>query len=466
MSEAFHTYEQELKHKFQQTKLPRIQLQVRVLEVYNERTAQKNKSVFRKRLLAAGYSIVAVILLFGALSSFPASAEQLRKIPILGKIFKGNIFSFAGDSGIVNSKNSGLSSLLNKEASDNGVTIRLQDVIYDGARLSIGYEINSEQLDNLMFLGNVSIKINGVSKPGATLEAKPHRINANQSVGIMTLDIDQLGVEDSFDLELKIGEVTGPKNDNSAKPNQIVGDWSFKSSIANKALEKSQYKTLADGYMAKSKDGQFQLTSYLFTPVTTMLNFEFVGDTSWLLFQLKDERGMLIDYLDSRFSTGKDGISRGTVRFAPLTDGTKEVYVTPYTLLAHKTESKKVTSKLTNEFPIVLSQGEVGEVIVKNVLFMNDKTLIYYEVKGKVPYKQYASLWLETADGQMIISDNGERTRVNDTSYDYILEYPPLDPLQPYVLGTMTQTDIKLLDELTVKLELENKSKKTTPAKH
>ncbi|MNI45097.1 hypothetical protein D3C73_995040 [compost metagenome] len=186
-----------------------------------------------------------------------------------------------------------------------------------------------------------------------------------------------------------------------------------------------------------------------------MLNFEFVGDTEWLLFQLKDERGMQINYLDLRFSTDKDGISRGTVRFAPLTSGTKEVYVTPYTLLAHKNEIKKVTSKLTTEFPIVLSQGEVGEVIVKNVVFLNDKTLIYYEVKGKVPYMQYASLWMETADGQMIISDSGERTRISDTSYDYILEYPPLDSLQPYVLGTMTQTDIKLMDELTVKLELE-----------
>ena len=186
-----------------------------------------------------------------------------------------------------------------------------------------------------------------------------------------------------------------------------------------------------------------------------MLNFEFVGDTNGLRFQLKDERGMLIEYLDSRLSTDKDGISRGTVRFAPLTSGTKEVDVTPYILLANPNEIKEVTSKLTNEFPIVLSQGEVGEAIVKNVVFQDDKTLIYYEVKGKAPYMQYASLWLETADGQMIISDNGKRTRISDTSYDYILEYPPLDPQQPYVLGTMTQTDIKLLDELTVKLELE-----------
>lgn len=458
MSEAFHTFERELKDKFQETKLPRIQLQARVLEIHDERTTSKiNKSVLGRRLLAPGYSIIAIILLFGALSSFPASAEQLRKIPIVGKIFQGNIFSFAGDSGIVNSKNAGLASLFNEEASDNGITIKLQDVVYDGARLSIGYEIHSEQPNNLMFLDHVSLKINGVTIPRVTIATKPHRINAHQSVGIMTLDMDhdQTGMDGSFDLELKIGEVTGPKDDNSAQQNRVIGEWSFKSLITNYALENSEYKTLADGHMAKSKDGQFQLTSYLFTPVTTMLNFEFIGDTDWLLFQLKDERGMLIEYLDSRFSTDANGISRGTVRFAPLPNDTNEVYVTPYTLLANQNESRKVTSALTNDFPIVLSQGEVGEVIVKNVVFSNDKTLIYYEVRGRDPYKQYASLWLETGDGQMIIADNGERMRVSDTSYDYILEYPPLDSMQTYVLGTMTQTDIKLLDELTVKVELE-----------
>ncbi|RAU92377.1 DUF4179 domain-containing protein [Paenibacillus sp. YN15] len=458
MNEASHAYEQELKQQFQETQLPRIQLQVRVLEAHDERTTQKiNKPVFGRRLLAASCSIIAVILLFGALSSFPASAEKLRRIPIMGRIFKGDIFSFAGDSGIVSSKSGGLSSPYNKMVSDNGVAITLQDVIYDGARLSIGYEIHSEQTENIIFLGKVSIKINGVSKPGAAFSTKPHRLNANQAVGIMTLDIDEPGAEDSFELELNIGEVTGPKdeNGNSAKQNRVAGDWSFKLSVANKTLKDSQHRALADGYGAESRDGRFQLTGYLLTPVTTKLEFEFAGDTDWLLFQLKDERGMIINYLDSQWTIGKDGVSRGTVRFAPLASGAKEVYVTPYRLLAHKQESQKVTSPLTKNFPIVLSQGEVGEVIVNNVVFKNDQTLIYYEVKGKAPHTQSASLWLETADGQMIITDSGERTRISDTSYAYILEYPPLDPSQSYVLGTMTQTDIKLLDELTIKLELE-----------
>jgi len=131
------------------------------------------------------------------------------------------------------------------------------------------------------------------------------------------------------------------------------------------------------------------------------------------------------------------------------------VEVTPYNLLVGKKDTEKaVTAKLTTDYPIVLSQGEVGAIVVQNVEFMQDKTLIHYEVKGKNPYSQYASLWLETPDGQRFISDNGKRTRVSDTSYEYILEYPALDASQPYFLGTMPQTDLELQEKLAVSFEI------------
>ena len=53
---------------------------------------------------------------------------------------------------------------------------------------------------------------------------------------------------------------------------------------------------------------------------------------------------------------------------------------------------------------------------------MEDQTLIYYEVKGKAPLTQYGSLWMETADGQLIISDFGVRKRLSAASYDYVLK--------------------------------------------
>ena len=463
MSEAFHTDEHELQLLFNETKLPPIRLEERVLEKQRtgSRLMKPAQPILGRRLLGVGGALIAVVLLLGILSAFPASAEQLRKIPVVGKIFDGNIFSFVGDSGMIAGQDGGLSSLLGAEASDKGVTIKLDEVMYDGARLTISYQVDSVKPDYLMFLSvDTAIKINGELIHGATYEAKPRLLNESQAVGVMTIDLGEQELPDSFELELQIGEVSGVNPDDEGKWNQVEGEWSFKLPVVNSALGDSIYKPLDEGYTAAAKGKLLQLTGYWLTPATTKLSFNYVGDIDWLGFQLMDDRGMVIETLDTSFRTDNDGNTAGTVRFAPLAEGTKQIYVTPYRLLVNREnylsiEERKITTELTNQFPITLSQGAIGEVDVKDVQFMPDKTLIYYEVKGKAPYMQYASLWLETADGDMIISDNGKRTRISDASYDYVLEYPALDPQQPYVLGTIPQTDIQLMNELTVKIDLE-----------
>jgi len=449
-AEVFLTEEQELQRKFGEIRLPQIQLKARVLEelgTTKKAFPAKANALRSRRLLAAISMVISVVALISLLSIFPASAEQLRKIPVIGKVFEGNIFDFAGDSGIVIGQKSGLSSGVNEEANDQGVTIKLQDVLYDGARLSIGYEIVSEQAKNLIFLENVRVSVNGVFRPDARPSAQPHLLDAKHAAGIMTIDLDEPGKEDRFELELLIGGVSGMNEGNQTK---VSGEWGFKMNVENRIAD-SEYISLADGYSASWEGDRFQLTGYLATPVTTKVDFLYSGNTEWLGFQLKDDRGMLIEMLDIAFTVGKNGTVEGTVRFVSLTPGTTRVEVTPYNLLVGKKDTEKaVTAKLTTDYPIVLSQGEVGEIVVQNVEFMQDKTLIHYEVKGKNPYSQYASLWLETPDGQRFISDNGKRTRVSDTSYEYILEYPALDSSQPYFLGTMPQTDLELQEELAV----------------
>jgi len=447
-AEVFLTEEHELQRKFGETRLPQIQLKARVLEELDTTKKvfpAKANALRSRRLLAAISMVISVVALISLLSIFPASAEQLRKIPVIGKVFEGNIFDFAGDSGIVIGQKSGLSSGVNEEANDQGVTIKLQDVLYDGARLSIGYEIVSEQAENLIFLENVRVSVNGVFRPDARPSTKPHLLDAKHTAGIMTIDLDE-PEKDRFELELLIGSVSGTKE---GVRSEISGEWSFKINVENRIAD-SEYISLANGYPASWKGDRFQLTGYLATPVTTKVDFLYFGNTDWLGFQLKDDRGMLIEMLDTALTVDKKGTAKGTVRFAPLAPGTTRVDITPYHLLVGKKDAVKVTTPLTHDYPIVLSQGEVGEIVVQNVEFLHDKTLIYYEVKGKNPYVQYASLWLETSDGQLLISDNGKRTRVSDTSYEYILEYPALDALQPYILGTMPQTDIELQEELAL----------------
>jgi len=461
MSEAFHTDELELKRKFNETRLPRINLEARILE--KQTTSKRNKPARSRKLLATGCTIVAMVILFGALSSFPASAEQLRKIPLLGKLFEGNILTYVGDSGLINGKNAGLTSAFNQEASDQGVTIKLEDALFDGARLSIATEIYAEQPNYISYVNDVLLTVNGISIPDKVLSLWVQRYSANQSVGMMQLDMNELEryynlnagkVEpisfkqlERFDLELQIRKVSGIGE-------QVNGNWNFKLPVVNNALAKSRFITLETGNMKSSKNGQFELTSYLLTPATTELNIRFSGITDELRFLLEDDRGMKIEMLGATYTTGADGVADGTIRFAPLASGTQTIRVTPYHVLPQ--ELRIGESRLNmDKLPIVLSQGEAGNVIVSNVEFLSDKTLVYFSVEGRDPYL-LRSLSLNTYEGRPFETVNFyfSPIRLSDTAYDYVMQYPALDPEQRYVLRTLSMAQIKVLEELAIELKV------------
>lgn len=453
MSEAIHSDERELKHRFNETRLPDIQLRMRVQrKLTGDTNHRSSPSWFKRKAEVALCSFIVIAVAAGALSTFPASADKLRRIPVVGHLFSGNIFSFAGDSGVISGQKTGLTHALNQEARDQGVAIKLQDALYDGARLVIGYEIQSDEPNRLLFLGDVEIAVNGKSYSMPTVNSSPHLIDDRHTVGTMTFDLGADIGTAPIHLVLRIGEISSTLAADAGRPLTIAGDWNFAFDVANNTSDSAYYAM--HGQTAVSMDGKLQLIGYLSTQATFKLDFRYSGDTEWLGFQVRDDRGMLIEKLDTQFSTDKDGVSTGSVRFAPLEEGTRVITVTPYNLLVTRNNDEKTTVPLTTAFPITVSQGTVGEAIVHNVDFQPDKTLIRYEVTGRNPFVQKASLWLETADGQMIISDSGTRTRISDTSYTYLLEYPALDPAESYLIGTMPQTDMRLQDASAVTVDI------------
>jgi hypothetical protein len=453
MNKAFLTDEEEIKRMFEETRLPSIRLDLQQLTY--RATAQAADTVRplrrRNKWLLAMCAMALVIVMFGTAASIPASAERLQKLPFVGSLFDGNIFAFFGDSGIVNGQRNGLTTEINKSASDQGITITLQEIMYDGARLSIGYEIKSDQLEHVMFIQDVTVSINNGDRVWAGAESKPHMIDDNHAAGILTLDLADAEWEDQFDLKLDIGEVIAS---GLRMEDRVNGHWSFRFSVVNQSLAGSTYKRFENGPAAKSDNGIFEVTGYRLTPTTTQLSYRFTGQTDRLLVQVKDDKGMILDWLGSRGDTEGDLLT-GTARYAALPEGSKSISVTPYYLLQAPSNGEEpiyVKARTTDALPIILEQGPVGRLIVKNIDFLKDKTLVYYEVQGKNP--QLQSLWLETEGGQFILA-NGNRTQISAVSYDYVQEYPSLDSKSAYVLGTTVQADLKLLEELTINLPIE-----------
>ncbi|WP_161601614.1 DUF4179 domain-containing protein [Paenibacillus luteus] len=451
MNRDYPTDEKELKEQFSQTSLPPIDVTARVLGA--QRMVQINHkglmSLRGKRLAVAGCSVLLVMAVLGIMMSFSASAERVKRIPVVGKLFEGDIFSFAGDNGVKKGKALGLSMEMNEEATDNGVTIRIDDVLYDGTRLSLGYLMRSEQ-PNLMFLEDIELRIDGELRT-AGFTSKPRKINDYESAGVLELKLNERS--DSFIVALSIGQVSSLEGE---QPHRLPGIWSFELPVTNQALSSTVHHRMTEGNRVKAGKAMFEVTDVILTPITSRIDFRYVGDTEWLGFQLMDEQGMLVEASSLEYGENNEGIVSGTMIFSPIDLGSRLLYVTPYQLkIDRRTEDQRMKkAELATAFPIILQQGKVGEVSVNDVEFLPDKTLIHYEVRGSVPYMQYASLWLETAEGDRIISDNGKRTRVREDSYSYVLEYPALDAKAKYVLGTMEQTEIELQEKLRLKLEL------------
>lgn len=444
--------DEEIKRMFDQTRLPQIDVKSAVFHhdqpsVRSQTSETSGRFGMRRGWIVAVATVVLIVMAANMVNS-SVVADIVRKIPVLGKMFTGDVFEYVGDRGSIEGKKKGLSSTVNYEASDQGVTIAIQEVLYDGIRLLVGYQMTAPNED-FLFLGDIEMKINGEQIP-ARYSSSPSKINDHDSAGVMNFEYEHPS-SDPFILELDIHEISGLPNGQHAS---VEGDWSFKFSVAGVSEQNMVSKQFPAGISTQADGIEFTVLGIQITPVTTQVTYQVKGQPKGFGFQLLDDKGMLVNWLNSSQFTA--GITEGTSYFDPVPMDAKYLYAVPFYRDTTKQPDLIIAkAPLTGQFPITLSQGSVGEVTVNNIEFLPDKTLIHYEAKGKDPLIQHTSLWLETVRGDQIINDNGIRTRVSDTSYSYILEYPALDPAEAYVIGTVELPDLTYLDDLRIKIPLE-----------
>lgn len=124
------------------------------------------KSRKRKILLYAVGSIAAIFaILVGSSHYSPALAGSLSKIPIIGSVF--------GDSnliGLQQAHKKGLTSIIGETQTINGISVTLDEILYDQNKITIGLKIESEkELGEGFYFGNsVDFTINGKYPSGGS----------------------------------------------------------------------------------------------------------------------------------------------------------------------------------------------------------------------------------------------------------------------------------------------------------
>src|SRR5690625_4476814 len=101
---------------------------------------QKGHSKSRKTIYVIGSIAAAFILLVASSQYSPALASSLAKIPIIGSVF--------GDSdliGLQQAQEKGLTSQIGETQTINGISVTLDEILYDQNNITVGFQIESEK---------------------------------------------------------------------------------------------------------------------------------------------------------------------------------------------------------------------------------------------------------------------------------------------------------------------------------
>ncbi|MFJ7932775.1 DUF4179 domain-containing protein [Sporosarcina sp. NPDC096371] len=116
-------------------KLDAIILNTVLRSVPKRKTSLRNKVVY-----SAAAAVVAFGLLIGSATVSPVMATFVSQIPIIG-----SIFSVSGERGLERVSELGLTQVVGQSKTVNGITITIDEVFYDGTRVTVGYSEESEE---------------------------------------------------------------------------------------------------------------------------------------------------------------------------------------------------------------------------------------------------------------------------------------------------------------------------------
>ncbi|WP_027084247.1 DUF4179 domain-containing protein [Cohnella panacarvi] len=412
-----------------------------------------------------------VILLAGTFALgfiSPAMAQVLRQLPGIGTVFQT-----LGDTGVRNIVDVGFATSVGRTVEDKGVSVTLDQVVYDGTRLTVGL-LHEQNLD-IHFSPASSLRADGRFL-NAGIGARFKNLPGGMTASLYTFSFeDQL--PDEFDLDIHFQEVTAMRD---GKPTLIDGNWWLEARVS-KIKEGVKEKKFDPPLIRDFAGIRVAVTGVTLTPLTTEIAYELdvpdrydrlsyderreipIGEVvtrNDLVFRLWDEKGLMLEQL------GGDGHgNRHTSRFAPISlDNHELILRTAERVSKMKNQGngsfvgieKPVVRyyEFPNHYPYTVSQGEAGEITFRGISFEDDQTWVEYEVQGSEPYVQEHAWWVEDDKGQQYKFEHYDHTRLQDDAYVYKAKLPALPRESGLKIAVIEIKPLKRIDELELVIPL------------
>mgnify|MGYP005605432495 FL=1 len=242
--------------------------------------------------------------------------------------------------------------VLHETVTSNGVSITIEEIVYDGHRINVIFSMPTyEDVYPLTILVDGEIMNTGESL--RTLdEGEVYRglweINATEEL------------PETFDLTIKIHQIGETK-----------GEWIFSTPITkvnNNSLSLQAGQTgRMDGLSYTVESVEMSTTSTKIDVVFDKKQYLSFSEGQMLDVTITDQTGIPLQKLDVRGSGDQDKMVY-TYLVEPLSEDVKEIKLMHYFMVVSTfIEREEITVELADTFPQVISQGEMGDIVITNM---------------------------------------------------------------------------------------------------
>lgn len=120
-----------------------------------------------------------------------------------------------------------------------------------------------------------------------------------------------------------------------------------------------------------------------------------------------------------------------------------------------KTKEPKENSKLIDgNYPIELSQGRIGKIIVKDIVTENGITTVNYTAEGIAPHTQAHSLYVKDDTGNDLIPKTYAIRKSMETPNEFTITFDALNPNKKYIIYTTDFSNYEIREDLKFNINL------------
>lgn len=364
--------------------------------------SQKQIMPKRKKI---GILVMSCAVAFGLLISSgflsPTMASVLARVPLLD-----SIFTSVGDKGLRVAIQDENAVLLNETITSNGVSLKVQDVLYDGTRLAFSF-VQDKAED---FFPH-QIKVNGEEINFSGSGRGEYLENGQFSELIQVYPTESLPKE--FDLNVSIIRI-----------GKTSGDWKFETHVLQ---TDNHLVNLGKWQRAELDNFSYEVKKFESTNSAISLHVLFKENPEAvynpkkqrLELYLLDQKGNPIPLI----SASGLGIKKGLIReyvFEPVSEEVSDLTISPF-FVPENIERKEIIEILDkNRLPLTISQGEMGDIVVTRMEEENGLTAVYFESTSSFPFGsnfEMNYLSVRDSDGNYLIADRGYPKSIGKNKY-------------------------------------------------